>query len=157
MFTDAFHPQAKTNAVLAKAILGALVDGRVIVDGRAIPTLAAGSDAPAIARARRAIDGIADRTEVYGDRQLQLSVYREDYKKAVEIAKRRPLKDLLWLELMYLGYAQGKLGLGPETRQTYLVLRDKMLGGGGAARARKLENDADVVRYVFDGDLFSDF
>ena len=149
MFTDAFHPQAKTNAVLAKAILAA------IVEGKAIPTIAAGPEA--LARARGAIDAIADKTEVYADRQLQLSVYREDYKKAVEIAKRRPLKDLFWLELMYLGYAQGKLGLGPETRQTYLVLRDKMLGGGAAAHARRLENDADVIRYVFDGDLFSDF
>ena len=73
MFTDAFHPQSKTNAVLARAILAA------IADGKAIPTIAAGPEA--LARARAAIDAIADKTEVYGDRQLQLSVYREDYKK----------------------------------------------------------------------------
>jgi hypothetical protein len=148
MFTDAFHPQARTNAAIARAILGAIVGNRMI------PGLEAGGEA--LARGREAIDAVAGRTEVFADKQLQLAVYAEDYRRAVEIARRRPLKDLHWLELMYLGYAEGKLGMGADMRQTYLVLREQMVGEM-PGRARRLDNDADVVRYVFDGDLFSDF
>lgn len=147
MFTDAFHPQVKTNEVIAGEILRAMSRGAA--RGVAL-------DGPALARGLAAIADAGSRVEIDPSRRLQLLVYRGDFAEAVALARKRPLRELTYVELMYLGYAQGKLGMGDAARQTLQALREQVLGSG-AASPRRIESDADVVRQVFDGDLFSEF
>ncbi|MBL8695739.1 MAG: hypothetical protein JNJ88_16725 [Planctomycetes bacterium] len=150
MFTDSFHPHVAANRVLAEEILRGIGEHRMI---------------PAVEIRKAQLDGLRDRMkewskgiEVNKRRRVQIAVYAGEFEEAVKLAKDTPLEKLTYVELMYLGWAQTKLGRLDDARKTYEALRSSVLPGGAApGAAHALETPAQIVANVFDGDLFSEF
>ncbi len=150
MFTDAFHPQIETNRVIAETIL------RAIVEKSLVPGVAAGPDRLQGATRRMAFSTVG--VELNARRRIQVAVYRGAFQEAVELGKQLPLRLLFYPDLMYLGWAQTKQGDRAAARRTWEALRLQVLTEGGSSmNVPRLETDADVVREVFDGDIFSEF
>jgi hypothetical protein len=150
MFTDAFHPMPMANAAIARTILDAILEGKLVKGDAPVPA--------GLAAVRAAIDGAAARVKLDPGKELQSAVYAGKYARALDIGSSKQLSQMLYVEKMYYGYAQSKLGRGEAARQTWNALREEVLGQGAQPSSLpKLDTDADVVRHIFDFDLFSEF
>lgn len=152
MFMDAFHPMPSTNAVIANTILDEILVKNII------PKLAA-PGAEIRAAARRAVREQASRIELFPERRIQTHIYRKQYAEALELAATLQPYQQNFLTLMYVGYAQAKVGDREGARNTWRKLKVAVLGPQGNATipVPALKSDVDIVKYLFDGDLFSEF
>lgn len=152
MFMDSFHPMPKTNGVIAAEIL------QFILERKMIPNLPPAGPA-IIAGAKQQIENAAANIDIFPDRKIQIAIYQKEFARALELLKDLGPDQKNFLTLMYIGYAQAKLNDTAGARQTYLQLKQQVLGPreNSAVPVPPLENDADVVRLLFDNDLFSEF
>lgn len=150
LFTDAFHPMPRTNAAIAGAILEHIYESN----------LPSGQKPPRdrLTMALTDVDVAARGSKLDPTKELQSAVYCGNFERAVAIGREKDLSKMLFVEKMYYGYAQTKLGDFDGARRTWLALKAEILQGGKSrAEFPPLRTDADVVRHVFDNDLFSEF
>ncbi|MFN0207150.1 MAG: tetratricopeptide repeat protein [Planctomycetota bacterium] len=151
-FMDSFHPMPAGNAIIAEEILQAIFDKNLFVKTDA-------PRAPIIEGAKQQIASIADKVDIFANRKIQIAVNNGNYKDAVEFAKNLAPHEKNYVSLMYLGYAYAKLGERDAARETWLMLKRELFGSGGGVSISmpRLDSDSDIVKHLFDGDLFSEF
>ncbi|MBI3817486.1 MAG: SGNH/GDSL hydrolase family protein [Planctomycetes bacterium] len=152
MFMDSFHPMPETNCIIAEEILQFMAEkGAVARFARTGPAV--------ITMAKQQMRNAANSIDVLPDRKLQIAMYQGDFPLALELTKRLAPEQKNFLTLMYTGYVQSKLNDFDGARQTWLQLKKAVLGPRENVMIPmpSLDTDADVVRHLFDGDLFSEF
>jgi tetratricopeptide (TPR) repeat protein len=150
-FTDGFHPMPITNRVIAECIAATLAE-RGLLGTLRDPA------APASAAARGRLDQLVARLQPPLHNRMTAAMAAGDYRGAIAAADEVPRDELLdtqIVESVLLGWALVRAGEVDRARELHAALRSRYWGAD--RRLPPLETDADLVRYVFAGDLFAWF
>lgn len=150
-FTDSFHPQALTNAVLARAVLAAVEE---------LPLGAAfrPADDPARQAGKAAVAGRVNACPPTLSSRINRAIADRRWEDAVRIgASVRP--ETLDIDRIHLatslGLAYVRLGRLDEARELHAAMR-KLLWRDGMW-VRPLRTDEDIVTYAYARDIFAWF
>lgn len=163
-FLDPFHPRARTNWRIAQEILRVAMREGLVPGGEGAPIESRLAVAERSMRAR-----VAACPEPLKGRMLQ-AIQAGRYEDAVRAAREEEerLREA-WgegdsrariglVESFYLGWALTKLERKEELYRLYESLFGRAPAGGSvAAQGAGLDDDADVVRLAFGGDVFAYF